>query len=68
LKSLKLIDHNIFSIYIKKDSGNSSNIIFGGYDLRGINEGFRNYDDISTIKTINKLSWNVRLKNITFGK
>lgn len=36
LKDLSFIDYSMFSIYTKKDEGNKSNIIFGGYDLKGI--------------------------------
>jgi len=66
LKNLSYIDYNIFSIYTKKDEGNSSNIIFGGYDLRGIIEQNRNLSKIDTIKTVNASSWAVKLKSAKF--
>ena len=53
LKNLSVIDYSMFSIYTKKDSGNKSNIIFGGYDLKGIKDGSRDLNKINTIKTVN---------------
>lgn len=67
LKNLSYIDYNIFSIYTKKDQGNGSNIIFGGYDLRGIIEQNRNLSKIDTIKTVNSSTWAVKLKSAKFG-
>lgn len=67
LKNLSIIDYNMFSIYMKKEDGNKSNIIFGGYDLKGISEGSRDVNKIKTILTVNSSSWAVRMKSLILG-
>ena len=57
----------MFSIYMKKEEGNKSNIIFGGYDLKGIKEGNRDLKNIPTILTVNSSTWAVRMKSLKLG-
>jgi hypothetical protein len=68
LKNLSIIDYNMFSIYMKKEDGNKSNIIFGGYDLKGISVDSRDLKKIKTILTVDSSTWAVRMKSLTLGE